>query len=207
MKKEDFTALGISEELAVKAAEASKTELEEFISKTEYDLTKQAKEQLEKDIKERDKQLETLKKAGGDKEALQNQITELQAENKAAKEKYEADMKELKLSTAIKVAVAGSAHDTDIVAGLMDKSKLILSDDGKVSGLDEQLKTIKETKPFLFKEAAQDTGAGEKSSGAAPGGYKPRGGKTNDSGFGKGIAEALNKSNEAAENPFAKAWG
>ena len=58
MKKEEFVALGISEELAGKAAEASKKELEGYVPKSELDTANAAKAQLEKDISERDKQLE-----------------------------------------------------------------------------------------------------------------------------------------------------
>ncbi|PPK79857.1 minor structural protein GP20 [Lacrimispora xylanisolvens] len=162
MKKEEFIALGISEDQAAKAAEASKKELEFYVPKADYDTANQAKGQLEKDIKERDKQLEDLKKNSGDNAELKKQIETLQAENKAAVEKNEADMKELKLSTAIKLAIAEAAQDADLVTGLFDKSKLILSDDGKVTGLEEQLKSIKESKPFLFKEVktepAKNTG-------------------------------------------------
>uniref|UniRef100_UPI0006D14F55 phage scaffolding protein n=1 Tax=Clostridium sp. NkU-1 TaxID=1095009 RepID=UPI0006D14F55 len=162
MEKEEFIALGISEEQAAKAAEASKKELESYVPKTDYDAANQAKVQLEKDIKDRDKQLEDLKKNSGDNAELLKQIETLQVENKAAMEKNEADMKELKLSTAIKLALGESAQDSELVAGLFDKSKLILSDDGKITGLDEQLKSIKESKPFLFKETktelAKNTG-------------------------------------------------
>ncbi|MBE5981550.1 MAG: hypothetical protein E7249_20845 [Paenibacillaceae bacterium] len=206
MKKEEFIALGISEEQAGKAAEASKKELETYVPKADYDAANQAKGQLEKDIKDRDKQLESLKKNTGDNAELQKQIETLQAENKATKEKNDADMKELKLSTAIKVALAGSVHDVDIVTGLVDKTKLILTDDGKVSGLDEQIKSIKESKAFLFKESDPGKGGGSKREPGA-GGYNPKAGSTNENGYGKGIAEALNKSTEAAENPYAKAWG
>ena len=167
MKKEEFIALGISEDQAAKAAEASKKELESYVPKTDYDATNQAKGQLEKDIKDRDKQLEDLKKNSGDNAELKKQIETLQNENKAAMEKNEADMKELKLSTAIKLTVAESAQDADLVTGLFDKSKLILSDDGKVTGLEEQLKTIKESKPFLFKE--------EKAEPAKNTGFRPLG--------------------------------
>nr|DAL80226.1 MAG TPA: minor structural protein [Caudoviricetes sp.] len=205
MKKEEFVALGISEDQAGKAAEASKKELESYVSKADYDAANQVKGQLEKDIKDRDKQLEDLKKNSGDNAELKKTIETLQAENKAAKEKNETDMKELKLSTAIKVALAGTVHDVDIVNGLVDKTKLILSDDGKVSGLDEQIKSIKESKAFLFKES--DPGKGGDGNGAGKGGYKPKAGSTNENGFGKGIAEALNKSTEATENPYAKSWG
>ena len=87
-------------------------------AKADYEATKQQLESANAQIQERDKQLETLRKSSGDNETLQKQITDLQAENKAAKEKYEADMKELKLTTAIKLAVGDSAHDADLVAGL-----------------------------------------------------------------------------------------
>lgn len=157
MKKEEFIVLGISEEQAAKAAEASKKELESYVPKSDYDTANQAKGQLEKDIKDRDKQLEDLKKNSGDNAELKKQIETLQAENKLAMEKNEADMKELKLTTAIKLTIAESAQDADLVTGLFDKSKLILSDDGKVTGLEEQLKSIKESKPFLFREAKPGT--------------------------------------------------
>lgn len=102
-------------------------------------------------IQERDTQLEGLKKSAGDNEELKKQIETLQNENKTTKEKYEADLKELQITNAIKLAIADKAQDVDLVAGLFDKSKLILGDDGKVTGLEEQLKGIQENKAFLFK--------------------------------------------------------
>lgn len=102
-------------------------------------------------IQERDTQLEGLKKSAGDNEELKKQIEILQNENKTTKEKYEADLKELQITNAIKLAIADKAQDVDLVAGLFDKSKLILGDDGKVTGLEEQLKGIQESKAFLFK--------------------------------------------------------
>lgn len=102
-------------------------------------------------IQERDTQLEGLKKSAGDNEELKKQIETLKNENKTTKEKYEADLKELQITNAIKLAIADKAQDVDLVAGLFDKSKLILGDDGKVTGLEEQLKGIQESKAFLFK--------------------------------------------------------
>lgn len=206
MKKEEFVALGISEELAGKAEQESQKELADYVPKAELDTLNATKTQLEKDIKTRDKQLEELKKASGSNEELQKQITDLQEENKTTKEKYKADMKELKLSTAVKLAVSSTAHDAELVASLLDKTKLILSDDGKVAGLDEQVKSLKTEKAFLFKTEGSGE-EGKAGTAGAGGGYKPKAGKTNDDGYGKGIAEAMNKASEAADNPFAKAWG
>lgn len=126
-------------------------------AKADYEAMKQQLDTVNTQIQERDKQLETLRKSSGDNEALQKQITDLQAENKAAKEKYEADMKELKLTTAIKLAIGDAAHDAGLVAGLVDKGKLVLNEDGTVAGLEEQVKAIKKDKAFLFKE--EKTGA------------------------------------------------
>lgn len=162
MKKEDFISLGISEELAGKAAEASIKELEGFIPKSRFEEVNEAKKQLEKDVQSRDRQLEELKKASGSNEELKQQIGELQKVNKAEKEKYEATIKDLSLTNAIKLSLAGKVHDEDLVAGLFDKSKLVLGEDGKVSGLEEQLKSLQKEKKFLFKQVN--------------GGYNPQGG-------------------------------
>lgn len=205
MKKEDLEklSLGLTEQQIKAITDASTEELKGYVSKAEYDGVNTAKGQLEKDLKDRDKQLEDIKKSSGDNEALQQQIATLQADNSAAKIKYEADMKALKLDTAIKLTVGNTAHDTDLVASLVDKAKLVLTDDGNVAGLEEQVKALKESKAFLFK--AETTPGKDDNKPAA--GYKPRAGATNEGGIGKGLAEAMNKANETADNPYANAWG
>lgn len=78
------------------------------VPKSDFNTISAAKKKLEDDIKARDKQLEDLKKENGDAEKLQEQIKALQEQNKETQKKYDADMKELKLTNAIKVALAGS---------------------------------------------------------------------------------------------------
>lgn len=103
-------------------------------------------------IKERDTQIEGLKKI--DAEGLQAKITELQEANKQATEKYNTEMAELKLSNALKLAVT-DAQDLDLVIGQLDKQKLKLDENGVLTGLDEQLKPLRESKSFLFKQEQQ----------------------------------------------------
>jgi len=105
---------------------------------------------LQADLVARDTQLEELKKAAGTSEELKKQIETLQTENKTAKEKFDADLKDLTLTNAIKMAVAGKVHDETLVSGLVDKSKLVIDGD-KVVGLEDQLKSLQEAKAFLFK--------------------------------------------------------
>lgn len=174
MTKEQLIALGLSEELATKTAEASQEELKTYIPKHRFDEVNEENKKLKGTIKDNEKALEDLKKSTGDAEALKKQIETLQNDNKAKDEQYQKDMKDLKLTNAIKLAVAGKAHDEDLVAGLIDKSKLILGEDGKVTGLDDQLKGLQESKKFLFKEEQQQQQTGGfKSVGADGGGQNP----------------------------------
>lgn len=150
MTKEEFIALGFTEEQATKAATASAEELKGFIPKARFDELNEAKKKAEKDVTDRDKQIAELGKTAGLSEELKKQIETLTTENQAAAEKHAAEMKDLQLSNAIKSALSGKVHDEELVAGLFEKDKLVISD-GKVVGLDEQLKTLQESKAFLFK--------------------------------------------------------
>lgn len=168
MKKEEFIALGISEELAAKAEAASVKELEGYVPKEQLDSSNTEKKQLQDDIKARDSQLEELRKSSGDNADLKKQIEDLQKANKEDAKKHADELRELRLTNAIKLAVAGKVHDEDMVAALFDRTKLILSEEGKVAGLEEQLKSIKETKGFLFK--APGSGQGYDPAGGGGGG-------------------------------------
>lgn len=150
MKRKFLEDLGLEKEAIDKIMAENGNDVN--AAKADYDSLKQQLDAANMQIQERDTQLENLKNSTGDMEALKQQIVSLQSDNQATKERYEADMKDLKLSTAIKLALGDSAQDADLVAGLFDKSKLIMSDDGKITGLDEQMKALKKEKAFLFKE-------------------------------------------------------
>ena len=105
------------------------------VPKEQYNTLADTKKKLEKDITDRDKQLEGLKEI--DAEGLQAEIERLQKENQTAKENYEKELKDLQLSSAIKIALNGK-------------------EDGKVVGLDEQINSLRESKGFLFIDEKQD---------------------------------------------------
>lgn len=156
MTKEQFVALGVSEEIATKAAEQSQAELKGYVPVHRFEEVNTENKTLKEDAKKHLDDLETLKKTAGNSEELQNQIKKLQDDNKEAAEKYQGDLKQLQMTNAIKIALAGKVHDEDLVAGLFDTTKLLLGTDGKVTGLDEQLKALQEQKKFLFKEEQQN---------------------------------------------------
>lgn len=124
-----------------------------FVPKSQYNEAAEARKKAEKDVSDRDKQLDDLKKTSGDADALKAQIDKLQGENKTAKEQYESDLKELRLGNALKLALTGQVHDADLVTGLIDKSKIELGEDGSIkAGLEDQIKGLRESKAFLFAE-------------------------------------------------------
>lgn len=151
MNKEQFIAIGLSEDLADKAAAASTDELKSYIPKTRFDEVNTAKKTAEDTLKERDKQLEALSKDANASDELKAEITRLQGENKTAKEQYETDLKDMKLNNAITAALNGKVHNEAVVTGLINKDKLVIGDDGKVVGLDEQLTGLKTSDAYLFK--------------------------------------------------------
>lgn len=197
MKKEEFVALGISEELAAKAEAASVKELEGFVPKEQLETANTEKKHLQDDIKARDNQLEELRKSSGDNAELKKQIEDLQKANREDAEKHAGEMKELRLTSAIKLAVAGKVHDEDMAAALFDRTRLVLTEDGKVAGLEEQLKAIRESKGFLFKDGNGGAGSGK--------GYKPKGGETHEEGYASQYAQ---QRNEAEKNGTKSSlWG
>ena len=188
MTKKDFTDLGISEELAAKAAEASKKELESYVQKSKYDLAVTEKETLEIQIKEHGKQLEELKKAAKGSEELEKKVKELQDNAAASKAKYEKQINDIQLNHAIDTALKeAKAKNAKAVRSLLDMNDIVL-DDGKVKGLDKQIKKLQEAEDskFLFESAPQ------------PEDGKPKiGGNTdnaNSSGIGNGSADTGNGS-------------
>lgn len=198
MNKEQLLALGLSEEQADKVIAGFGA----MIPKSRFDEVNQAKKDLEKQIADRDKQLEELKKI--DAEGLQAKITELQNANEAAKKDFEAKLKETQLNSALKLALAGKVHDADLVATLIDKEKIELGEDGNITkGLDEQIKSLQESKSFLFvpeKEPTKPKGTRIPDLGL-PGGDDGNG---NDGSFGKQLAEFSKSSNnlEQARNSY-----
>lgn len=166
MKKEEFTALGISEELAAKAEKASLKELEGYVSKEQLDTVNAENKNLKQQVMDRDKQLDTLKKASGDNEDLKKQIETMKQQNKEQEEAHKTEIAQIKLDNAIDAALtAAGARNNKAVRALMDVSKVKLGEDGKLTEWDDQLKAVQKSDAYLF----EDKKAGQKFKGFQPG--------------------------------------
>ena len=98
------------------------------------------KASLEKQVSERDSQLETLKNSTGDVEALKKQIETLQADNKAAVDAHAAEIKQMKVNSAIEAAITGAkGKNAKAIKALLNLENAELAEDGTVKGLAEQM--------------------------------------------------------------------
>lgn len=199
MKKEELIAMGLTEEQAQKILDGfgtmvPKSRLDDKITEVK-DLTVQ--------LKDRDTQLTELKKV--DAAGLQVKITELQQKNETDKAEYETKIKDTQLKSALKLALASKVHDADLVAGLIDKATIELDEEGNVTkGLDEQIKTLRESKAFLFTPETTEK--------PLPKGTKPGEGKTGDEetkvgDYGKLIAEERSKGTEGLDEARKSYFG
>ena len=121
-----------------------------FIPKDKYNEAAEAKKKLEADLAARDTQLEELKKAAGTSEELKAQIEQLQAENQKAAEEWQAKVAQMQMDFALERALtAAKAKNLKAVKALLDLEKVKL-DGEQLLGLDDQLKALQQSDPYLF---------------------------------------------------------
>lgn len=111
-------------------------------------------------------------KAAGDPARLAGELDKAKGEVAALKASYEKQLAEQELDFTVR-GMLTDAQDAALVAGLLDKDKLKLKD-GQVQGLDEQVRALRESKPFLF--APRDDGRGLTGLKPADGSGSPVGG-------------------------------
>ena len=105
----------------------------------------------EDEVKELKGQISTLQETvngyeGVDVAALKQSVADWET-------KYNADMAALQKNVALKMALSGMVHDPDDIVGLLDMSTVEIDDKGNLkTNIDDMVKSIKETKPYLFKE-------------------------------------------------------
>lgn len=143
MKREFLEGLGLEKEVIDKIMEENGKDInaEKAKANAKEDEIKTLKEQVEtanKEIKSyKDMNIDEIKQS-------------VETWKTTAKE-HEKAYEKLKNDTALKDAVRGyDTVDEDVLMKLIDRDSLKFSDDG-ISGLKEQMESLKESKPYLFK--------------------------------------------------------
>lgn len=196
MKKEDLIAMGLTEEQAKQVmAEHGKTvtTLNNNLSnlQSEADNYKSQLEQRDKDLKE-------LKKSAEGNADLQKQYDDLQQKYKEEKKDFEEKIKATQLNSALKLALNGKVHDSDLVSSLIDKETIELDENGNiVKGLEEQVKTLQDSKSFLF--VSKDDGSPEVKGARPADGDESTNRKNVGGSYGEQLAKESSESNKGLE--------
>ncbi|MGL4730334.1 MAG: phage scaffolding protein [Clostridium sp.] len=116
-----------------------------------YNKLKGQKEDAESQLSTANNTIKDLKKNNVDNEELQNTIKQHENTIKTLKVDSEAKIRNLTLDSAINNAlIKAKAKHSDLLLSKFDKDKLVVNEDGTVTGLDEQLKGFKETYKDMF---------------------------------------------------------
>lgn len=169
MKKEDLMKIeGMTEELATKIAEQSAAEISgNYVPKSRFDEVNEAKKDAESLVKERDKQLEDLKKSTGDNDALKKQIEALQEDNKRIVKENEAKLRQMaRESIDAQLLSENGALNSKAVAALMDAVDDKLEGDEYKAARLAQIQALQKSDSYLFKTKPEPKPAGATPAGS-----------------------------------------
>ena len=152
MTRAELEALGLTKEQIDSVMGINGNDIEKV--KTKLTEAEKEADTLKEQIKDRDKQLNDLKNSKEDLEGLKSQIETLQKDNKAKDEQYKAEIRNLKVNSAVDAALTGAKakNHTAVKALLKDLDKAELLEDGTVKGLKEQIEALTKAddSKFLF---------------------------------------------------------
>ena len=133
-----------------------------------YAKLKQQKEQAEEQLASYQTELDTLKESAKGNGDLTKQLADMQAKFDEAKTESETKLSQQEKDFAIKLALKeANPLDESIVLGLLDKDTIKVTDNG-LQGFTEQLAGLKESKAFLFQQAAPEEKAPNITLGGTP---------------------------------------
>lgn len=136
---------------------------ENYVTKDRFNQLNEQVKDYKTQLSDRDKQLEDLKKASEGNEELSKKLAEMEENNKKIQTEYETKLLNSQRDYAVDLAITkAKAKNPKALKALLDLDK-VKYEDGKVSGLEEQLKAIKESDGYLFEDdVPTGTGLGDK---------------------------------------------
>lgn len=167
MKRKFLDELGLDKDTVDRIMEENGRDIEN--AKGELTSLTAERDRYRNDLADRDRQLEDLRKSSGDNAQLQQQIKDLQKANSDQQTQHAEEIAQMKLDSAIDRALSGAkARNNTAVKALLDMEKIKLADDGKLSGFDEQIESLRKDSGYMFETVQQPSFTG----------FQPGSGKT-----------------------------
>lgn len=156
MKRKFLEDLGLEKDVIDKIMAENGVDIE--AEKAKYTEANTKLEDITKQLEEANNTIKDLKKNNADNEALQIKVKEYEDSMKTQKTEYETKLRNLTLDSAIEKALSvAKAKHTDLLSTKIDRDKLVINDDNTITGLDEQLNSLKENYKDLFEVTVSGT--------------------------------------------------
>nr|DAT47484.1 MAG TPA: minor structural protein [Caudoviricetes sp.] len=167
MQREFLKGLGLSDEVVDKVMAENGKDVNEV--KSQLNIATSERDSYKSQVEERDMQISQLKASNAENEDLQKQLTDLQTQIQTKDATAASQLTEAKKEFAVKLALKDSGTvNSDLLFGQVNLENVILQDDGKLSGLDDQVATFKETMPYLFQKSEPPAPTGKITVGGNP---------------------------------------
>ena len=154
MKRNQLKDLGLDEDQIKAVMDLNGEDINN--AKSGNDAIVEENNALKAQIAERDKDLKNLRKNAKDNEELSNSYKELEAKYKNDTADLTDKLNQTRLTSAVDRALSASkVRDTKAIKGFLDMDKVKLDEQGNLSGLDEQIKEIHQTAPYIFDEGTK----------------------------------------------------
>ena len=140
----DAQSQGLSNQ-AQGAAKAPET-ADLMIPKWRLDEANKMRQETEAKLASTLKELEQAK-------AKDDRIAELEKQIKDMQASYDLEKSTAKKKSAVETALKDKTVDLDVVFKLLDMDKVTFNDAGEIQGLEEQVKALQESKPYLWNKA------------------------------------------------------
>ena len=126
-----------------------------YVPADKYEALKSQSASAEKALKAAADALKTIG-GSGDPSKIADDVKAAQDTIKNLQDNHAAEIKKIQKNTALRLALAGQAHEPADIISLLDLEKIEVDESGNLkSDLESLIKPIKETKPYLFKEQEQ----------------------------------------------------
>ena len=154
MKRDQLKDLGLDENQIKAVMDLNGEDINN--AKSGNDAIVEENNALKAQITERDKDLKNLRKNAKDNEELSNSYKELETKYKNDTADLTNKLNQTRLTSAVDRALnASKVRDTKAIKGFLDMDKVKLDEQGNLSGLDEQIKEIHQTAPYVFDEGTK----------------------------------------------------
>lgn len=160
MTKDELLALGLTNE----QADAINADIgKNYVAKSQFNQKNEELKQVKGELETVKGEVDTLKKDHADNESLTKQIQSMQKAAEEREKSHKAELKRMELDAMVDMAlVTAKARNPKAVRALLNLEKAKV-EDGKVVGLEDQLKALSESDSYLF-----DTGT-KQIAGVTPG--------------------------------------